>query len=76
MNRQILSNFSIFGILIRKISGNPGRINSFDIGGMEDLENIINIYIYLLIYGDLIYFIFLLENKINKYQIYIFKIII
>jgi hypothetical protein len=36
----------MFGILIRKISGNPGRINSFDIGGMEDLENIINIYIY------------------------------
>ena len=36
----------MFGILIRKISGNPGRINSFDIGGMEDLENIINIYIW------------------------------
>ena len=60
MNRQILLNFSIFEILILKISDNPGRINSFDIDRMEDLENIINIILYI-IYG------FLVRKKKNIY---------
>ena len=44
MIHQIRSNlfsFSKLGILIRNMSDNPGRISSFDLGGMEDLKDLL-----------------------------------